>query len=135
MKRIDFDIEANAVTDQASVALATRRLRCWKVANPGLQVTYTLHADPSVPNAAPGGMPAGQVALLKDAITKGVKVTEVNLMTMDWGSWWVSQRHAGNLLDSGSPGRQLAITGPVRSRPGTGVGDGRDHGPPRPQCV
>jgi hypothetical protein len=96
LRRIDFDLEGIAVTNTASVTLRNQVIASLQQgADPGLQVVYTLHANPEGPHATPGGLPADQLGLLRNAIQQGVQVTEVNAMTMDYGPWWVNGRSLG----------------------------------------
>jgi len=75
---LDLDIEGTAIKDSASVDRRNAALAAIQTANPGVQVSYTLPVNPS--GLAPSG-----VALLNNAMSHGVKVTVVNLMTMDYG--------------------------------------------------
>ncbi|MGV9250481.1 chitinase [Streptomyces sp. NPDC003697] len=69
----DFDIEGEELTDAASVALRSRAIAALQRERPGLQVTFTLPV-----------MPSG-LALLESANTHAVRVSTVNLMTMNYG--------------------------------------------------
>jgi chitinase len=79
--RLDFDIEGGVLSDTASTARRDQALAAPQAQNPAVQVDFTLAV-------APNGLPTGtgsQYALLQDAKSKGVKVSVVNLMTMDFG--------------------------------------------------
>jgi chitinase len=79
--RLDFDIEGGVLSDTASTARRDQALAALQAENPAVQVDFTLAV-------APNGLPTGtgsEYALLQDAKSKGVKVSEVNLMTMDFG--------------------------------------------------
>jgi chitodextrinase len=79
LKRIDFDIEGGAISNTASIALRNQVIVSLQAANPGLQVSFTLPVLPT-------GLLANAVALLQDAIAKGVNIATVNVMAMDFGS-------------------------------------------------
>ncbi len=75
---LDMDIEGTAVKDPVSVDRRNAALAAIQSANPGIQISYTL------PVATNGLTPSG-IALLNNAMSHGVKVAVVNLMTMDYG--------------------------------------------------
>jgi hypothetical protein len=75
---LDLDIEGTALKDTASVDRRNAALAAIQSANPNVQVSYTL------PVATDGLTPAG-IALLNNAMSHGVRVAVVNLMTMDYG--------------------------------------------------
>jgi chitinase len=80
--RLDFDIEGGVLSDTASTARRDQALAALQAANPAVQVDFTLAVSPQ-------GLPTGtgsEYALLQDAKAKGVKVSVVNIMTMDFGA-------------------------------------------------
>jgi chitinase len=80
--RLDFDIEGGVLSDTASTARRDQALAALQAEDPAVQVDFTLAV-------APNGLPTGtgsEYALLQDAKSKGVKVSVVNLMTMDFGN-------------------------------------------------
>jgi chitinase len=80
--RLDFDIEGGVLSDTASTARRDQALAALQAEDPSVQVDFTLAV-------APNGLPTGtgsEYALLQDAKSKGVKVAEVNIMTMDFGN-------------------------------------------------
>jgi hypothetical protein len=79
LKRIDFDVEGGALGNSTANATRDSSIAALQAANPGLQVSFTLPALPS-------GITSQGVSLLQDAISKGVKITTVNIMAMDFGS-------------------------------------------------
>jgi hypothetical protein len=79
LKRIDFDIEGAAVAESASTALRDQAIVALQVANPGLQVSFTLPVMPT-------GLTQDGINVVQDAINKGVNLTAVNVMAMDYGS-------------------------------------------------
>jgi chitinase len=79
--RLDFDIEGSVLSDTAATTLRDQALAALQAQDPSVQVDFTLAVDPT-------GLPTGsgsEYALLQDAQTQGVKVSIVNLMTMDFG--------------------------------------------------
>ena len=79
--RLDFDIEGGVLSDTASTARRDQALAALQAEDPSVQIDFTLAV-------APNGLPTGtgsEYALLQDAKSKGVKVSMVNLMTMDFG--------------------------------------------------
>ncbi|MEV4145440.1 ricin-type beta-trefoil lectin domain protein [Amycolatopsis sp. NPDC049691] len=75
--RLDFDIEGGVLTDTASNQRRNSALAALQQQNPAVQVDYTLAVDPT-------GIPSNELDLLRDAKSKGVKVSVVNLMVMDF---------------------------------------------------
>jgi chitinase len=76
--RLDFDIEGGVLSDTTSNARRDSALAALQAQNPSVQVDYTLAV-------APNGLPSQELGVLQDAKSKGVKVSVVNLMTMDFG--------------------------------------------------
>jgi chitinase len=80
--RLDFDIEGSVLADTAATSLRDQALAALQAEDPAVQVDFTLGVSPS-------GLPTGtgsEYALLQDAQANGVKVSEVNIMTMDFGA-------------------------------------------------
>jgi hypothetical protein len=75
---LDLDIEGKSLNDAASVDRRNVALAAIQAANPGIQISYTLPV-------ATDGLNQGGLALLNNAMSHGVKVAVVNLMTMDYG--------------------------------------------------
>ena len=81
VNRLDFDIEGGVLSDTASTARRDQALAALQAQDPSVQIDFTLAV-------APNGLPTGsgsEYALLQDAKSKGVKVSTVNIMTMDFG--------------------------------------------------
>ena len=79
--RLDFDIEGGVLSDTAATSRRDQALAALQAEDPAVQVDFTLAV-------APNGLPTGsgsEYALLQDAKSKGVKVSVVNIMTMDFG--------------------------------------------------
>jgi chitinase len=82
VNRLDFDIEGSVLSDTAATSLRDQALAALQAEDPSVQVQFTLAVSPS-------GLPTGtgsEYALLQDAQSKGVKVSAVNIMTMDFGA-------------------------------------------------
>src|SRR5580658_4998954 len=80
--RLDFDIEGSVLSDTAATSLRDQALAALQAEDPSVQVDFTLAVSPQ-------GLPTGtgsEYALLQDAKAKGVKVSVVNIMTMDFGA-------------------------------------------------
>ncbi|HEY4457261.1 MAG TPA: chitinase [Pseudonocardiaceae bacterium] len=77
--RLDFDIEGSPLDNSSSISRRDQALAQVQKWNSKVQVDYTLPVDPT-------GMESNATALLKDAKSKGVKVSIVNVMTMDFGN-------------------------------------------------
>jgi chitinase len=75
---LDMDIEGTALKDAPSVDRRNAALAAIQAAHPEIQVSYTLPV-------ATTGLTQGGIALLNNAMSHGVKVAVVNLMTMDYG--------------------------------------------------
>ncbi|MEW2610325.1 chitinase [Streptomyces sp. NPDC047880] len=75
----DFDIEGDELSDSASIALRSEAIARLQEERAGLKVSFTLPVMPS-------GLDKDGLALLASANDKGVQVSTVNLMTMNYGS-------------------------------------------------
>ena len=78
--RLDFDIEGSVLSDTAATSRRDQALAALQAEDPSVQVDFTLAVDPT-------GLPTGsgsEYALLQDAKNAGVKVSVVNIMTMDF---------------------------------------------------
>jgi chitinase len=78
VNRLDFDIEGGVLGDTGSNSRRDSALAALQSQNPAVQVDYTLAV-------APNGLPSQELGVLQDARSKGVKVSVVNIMTMDFG--------------------------------------------------
>jgi len=79
VNRLDFDIEGATLGDTAANNRRNQALAALQAQNPSVQVDYTLAV-------APNGLPAAELGVLQSAQTYGVKVSVVNIMTMDFGN-------------------------------------------------
>jgi hypothetical protein len=76
--RLDFDIEGDPLDDTASISRRNQALAALQASMPSVEVDYTVPVDPN-------GIESNVISLLNDAKSKGVKVSLVNIMTMDFG--------------------------------------------------
>jgi chitinase len=67
------------LSDTAATTRRDQALAALQAQDPSVQVDFTL-------GVGPGGLPSGQLNVLKDAKAQGVKVNLVNIMTMDFGN-------------------------------------------------
>jgi chitinase len=82
VNRLDFDIEGSVLADTGATTLRDEALAALQAQDPSVQIQFTLAVSPS-------GLPTGsgsEYALLQNAQSEGVKVSEVNIMTMDFGA-------------------------------------------------
>ncbi len=77
---LDFDIEQDAVLTDAVNTMRGQALKMAQDAK-GIQVAFTLAANPS----PGGGLTSQGLSVVSHALSAGVKVSHVNLMTMDYG--------------------------------------------------
>jgi len=75
----DFDIEGPPLSDSKSVALRSKAIALLQRQRPDIRVSFTL---PVMPH----GLNKDSRAVLKSAKAGGVKVSTVNIMTMNYGS-------------------------------------------------
>jgi hypothetical protein len=82
VNRLDFDIEGSTLSNTSATSTRDQALAALQAEDPSVQVDFTLAV-------APNGLPTGtgsEYALLQDAQSQGVKVSAVNIMTMDFGA-------------------------------------------------
>jgi chitodextrinase len=75
VRRVDFDLEGGGLSN---VPTRNQAIKALQAANPGLQVSYTLPVLST-------GMPDNAVAVISDALAKGIAISSVNVMAMDMG--------------------------------------------------
>ncbi|MFJ2218078.1 chitinase [Streptomyces sp. NPDC101062] len=84
--KADFDIEGDALTDSASIALRNKAIARLQEER-DLDVTYTLPVMPD-------GLEKSGIALLSDAAERGVRLSAVNIMAMNYGSTYTGNMGA-----------------------------------------
>jgi chitinase len=78
VNRLDFDIEGSVLDDSSANSRRDQALAELQAADPSVQIDFTIPVDPT-------GLESNATTLLKGAKSAGVKVTVVNIMTMDFG--------------------------------------------------
>jgi hypothetical protein len=77
---VDFDVEGAALADTAANALRDQALVALQKQDKGLQISFTLPVQPS-------GLGSQATALLAGAVQAGVRISAVDIMTMDYGDF------------------------------------------------
>ncbi len=90
VEKLDFDIEGGQVADTASINLRDEALAALEKANPGLQVSFTLPVLPT-------GLDANGLNVVESAKAAGVKLSVVNIMTMDFGGSFDTGQSMGTM--------------------------------------
>jgi len=100
---LDFDIEQDPVLTDAVDAMRGQALAMVQAARPAVQVAFTLAALPHA-SGSPGGLTSQGLAVVSHALSAGVTIAHVNLMTMDYGDSYGGQPLApvaiGSLTDA-----------------------------------
>ncbi|HTJ70970.1 MAG TPA: chitinase [Actinospica sp.] len=78
VKRLDFDIEGDVLDNGSANSRRDQALAKLQAADPSVQIDFTIPVDPT-------GLESDATSMLKGAKSAGVKVTIVNIMTMDFG--------------------------------------------------
>jgi len=78
LNRIDFDIEGAALSNRAANQLLANALTLVQQSHPGLEIWFTLPVLPQ-------GLTDEGLAVVRQALSAGLKLDGVNLMTMDYG--------------------------------------------------
>ncbi|CAL9456482.1 putative bifunctional chitinase_lysozyme [Streptomyces sp. enrichment culture] len=97
----DFDIEGDALADTDSVALRSEAIALLQQERSDLEVSFTLPVMPS-------GLDSDSLALLESANVHGVRVTTVNLMTMNYGESYTGDMGDYALTSAEAAHTQLA---------------------------
>ncbi|HEY6459664.1 MAG TPA: glycosyl hydrolase family 18 protein, partial [Polyangiaceae bacterium] len=99
---LDFDIEQDPVLTDTVNAMRGQALASVQ-ASKGIQVAFTLAANPHT-SGSPGGLTSQGLSVVTHAVSAGVHVAHVNLMTMDYGDSYAGQALApvaiGSLTDA-----------------------------------
>jgi chitinase len=94
---LDFDVEGSQLDNTALNTTRNNAIKMLQADFPDLYVSFTLPVDT-------GGLPGDAVTLLKSANSAGVKVSMVNIMTMDYGSGNVGSKAMGSIAVAGAQG-------------------------------
>jgi hypothetical protein len=97
---LDFDVEQPQALTAAINAKRARAMKLVQQRNPAIKISFTVQAIPRDKNGTPGGMTAAAVGAVQAAKDAGVKVSIVNLMTMDYGAFFSAGRRMGDLAVS-----------------------------------
>lgn len=117
---LDFDVEHLAIEDPASIDRRNQALKALAVANPGLQINFTLPALPT-------GLTDESVNVIKSAVKFGTPVAVVNLMTMDYNVPVIAGAMGANAVAAASGAvcqlKSLGLNAHVGITPMIGVND------------
>jgi hypothetical protein len=120
VRMLDFDIESSAITDPASIDRRNQVLAHLQAASPDLLISYTLAVLPT------GLVPNG-IDLLKNSLSHGVKVGNVNIMTMDYSPSSDPNAMGQHAIDAGNAAlkqlQSLGIDAPLGLTPMIGMND------------
>jgi hypothetical protein len=92
---MDFDIEGKALSKMDANHRRNLVLSQLQKKNSSLLISFTLPVNPT-------GMEDESLIMLKDAVSKGVKIESVNIMTMDYGARISAGNKMGDLAISAS---------------------------------
>ncbi|MFI0778411.1 chitinase [Streptomyces sp. NPDC021212] len=81
LTKVDFDIEGKALENAAASTRRAKALTALQKRKPGLDVSFTLPVLPT-------GLTKDGAELVADARENGVKVSAVNIMAMDYGTFF-----------------------------------------------
>jgi len=93
VSNLDFDIEGAAVEDGASIDRRNQAIADLQSKNPDLRISYTLPVLTS-------GLVDSGLNILRSAIAHNVKLSIVNIMTMDYGSSAPGDQMGQNAIDA-----------------------------------
>lgn len=120
VKMIDFDIEGAPIADTAAVDRRNAALAGLQRANSGLVISYTLPVLTS-------GLTQDGINLLANAKSHGVKISVVNIMTMDYGAGANPNAMGQNAIDAFNATlkqvRGIGISAPLGITPMIGRND------------
>jgi chitinase len=109
---IDLNIEGGMVSDTVSVDRRNKAIKALQDANPNLKVSYTLPVLQS-------GLPQGELNVLSNAKSNGVRIDYVNIMTMNYGPSGIDMGQAA--IDAATSTRNqllaLGISSPLGITP------------------
>jgi hypothetical protein len=102
---LDLDIEGRSLANKEAVDRRNVALAALQAANPRLQISYTLPVETN-------GLNQGGIDLLKNAVSHGVNVSVVSIMTMDYGGAADPQEMGPHVISAtGGTVAQLRDTG------------------------
>ena len=117
---IDLDVEHTAIEEPVSIDRRSQALKALAVANPTVQINYTLPATPA-------GLTDLSVNVIKSAVKYETPVAVVNLMAMDYGSHVPTGAMGPNAVAAASAAlcqlKSLGLNARVGITPMIGVND------------
>ena len=97
LTRVDFDVEGTALGNTASIDLRNKAIAGLQAAAASagktLVIQYTLPVLPT-------GLTSAGINLLTNAVTNGVNIGIVNVMTMDYGSYYTPDQMGAHAVDA-----------------------------------
>jgi hypothetical protein len=97
---IDWDIEGGQLGDTRLNGVRNAAIKQLQGIYPDLYTSFTLPVNPFRASSEPGGLPDSAVALVRGAAQAGVNVSMVNIMAMDYGSYYSGGKKMGDLAVS-----------------------------------
>lgn len=117
---LDFDIEHLAIDDQGSIEMRSQALKQLAQANPKVAINFTLPATPA-------GLTDKSMKVLVSAVTQGVPVRVVNLMTMDYAATAPTKEMGDNAISAAQAAKaqlqQLGLKAKLGVTPMLGTND------------
>jgi chitinase len=99
---LDFDVEGSQLDVTSLNTTRNAVIKQLQAAYPDLYVSFTLPVDPD-------GLPSDAITLLKSAAAAGVNVSEVNIMTMDYGADNLGGKTMGAVAVSSATGTEKQL--------------------------
>ena len=97
---IDWDIEGGQLGDTRLNGVRNTAIKQLQAVYPDLYVSFTLPVNPYFNSSDTGGLPGSAVTLIRGAAQAGVNVSMVNIMTMDYGTYYSGGKKMGDLAVS-----------------------------------
>ena len=99
---LDFDVEQPVAMNATTNTMRSKALASVQ-ASRGVKIAFTVPSDPGSASG-PGGMSPEGLAVVSSAVANGVKISHVNLMTMDFGTSYSAGKTMGSLAISAATG-------------------------------
>jgi len=99
-RSIDWDIEGGQLGDTRLNGVRNAAIKQLQAIYPDLYTSFTLPVDPFRTSSEPGGLPPKALELIKGAASAGVTVSMVNIMAMDYGTYYSGGKKMGDLAVS-----------------------------------
>jgi chitinase len=108
---LDFDVEQAIAESDAVNDRRARALKRVQDQRPGTKISFTLPSRPKDKFNTPGGLPDNSVKVVRAALNAGVKISYVNLMTMDFGPFFSDGQQMGPLSITAIEGARTQLQG------------------------